>query len=77
MQLLGDQFYFLTRVGGDVYSDSRLTVLFTVESPLLSKNVTYSRLIENTVYVSPRIALNRNASMIHVFIAIHLLSGCA
>ncbi len=37
---------------------------------------TYSRPTDNTVYVIPKMALNRNASMIHPVIALHLLSGC-
>lgn len=56
--------------------DSRLTIPIHNRASISRKTFVYSRPRENTVYISPTMALTRNTSTIHVAIACHLLSGC-
>lgn len=56
-------------------SDSRLSVSIHCPFSSSSSNYrTYSRPTENTVYVNPKMALNKNTSMIHSAIVFHPLS---
>lgn len=48
-----------------------LSLLFQIDAG----RFVYSRPADSTVYVSPAMALNRNASMIHMVITAHLLPG--
>lgn len=75
-----NNFSFSTRAAGTgtLRCGSRLMISIhvTAKSPFLTKRFAYSRSRDLTVYVSPIMALSRNASMIHVVMACHLLSSC-
>lgn len=60
-------------IGSRVFEGPYRLILLSLQVALWS--FAYSRPIESTVYVSPKMALNRNASMIHTVMANHLLLG--